>query len=754
MLKYFHDASGNVVSRALENGPSQIVGQPVRQVAAPGDIVTFSVVVADARAVTFQWRFNGADIPRATGDSLLLTSVNAADEGQYSVVVTNSVGSVTSASAALLLDSDRDGLPDSWEIAHFGNTSNQRSAGDPDGDGISNLDEFLDGTDPANKGSFRPRLTAHASTGGSLTVAPIKLSYDLGELVTLTPLPLPPSVFAGWSGDLSGTANPATLTMDRNKTVRARFASAVPLPTGLIALWRSEMDASDLIGGHDGTFFDGTVVTVPRVTASGKVGGAFDFDGTVHVRVPDSAALRPARLTVDAWVFPIAPSPGLNTIIARGSSKDDMDTWLLGLSNNRPEFWSHGNGLLQGPFSIPLNEWTHLAMTFDGLIERLYVNGAQVASRNELRSLDYDAAPVPVTIGSDWSSNVSSQRFNGRIDEISLYNRALTANEVLGIYNADFVGKNFSQPYFTSLSKLPDVILGANYAQPLTTILGTSPIGFSLTAGLLPAGVTVSPTGVVSGIPGMAGIFDFTVQATGADGMSTEQPCVLRVLQAVVPPADLVAWWRGEPGVGNVVADTSGKHDGSFFSGMVAGAPAHTPDGKVGSAFTFDGRLYVRVPDAVELRPPAITVEVWVFPTVLSGNHQTVIARGSSTDDNDTWYLGLFSGKPRFWSHGAVLLEGPSTIPLNEWTHLAITFDSSIKRLYVNGLEVARQGGLGPLVYDAAAVPVTIGADWAFNAPVALFSGRVDEVAIYSRALAADEVAAIYNADAAGKSVV
>ena len=87
--------------------PPQITGQPVKQVAAPGDIVTFSVVVADARAVTFQWKFNGTDIPGATGDSLLLTNVSTANEGQYSVVVTNSAGSVTSAPAALLLDSDR-----------------------------------------------------------------------------------------------------------------------------------------------------------------------------------------------------------------------------------------------------------------------------------------------------------------------------------------------------------------------------------------------------------------------------------------------------------------------------------------------------------------------------------------------------------------------------------------------------------------------------------------------------------------------
>ena len=138
----------------------KITGQPINRIAAPSETVTFSVVVSDARAVTFQWKFNGTDIPGATGDSLLLTNVNPASEGQYSVVVTNSEGSVTSAPAELLLDFDRDELPDSWETAHFGSTDSQRSAGDPDSDGVSNLDEFLDGTDPNVKGSLRPRLTA------------------------------------------------------------------------------------------------------------------------------------------------------------------------------------------------------------------------------------------------------------------------------------------------------------------------------------------------------------------------------------------------------------------------------------------------------------------------------------------------------------------------------------------------------------------------------------------------------------------
>ncbi len=279
MLKYSYDASGNLVNQA-EAGilPPQILSQPVKQIAELGQIATFSVVVADPTGAAFQWKFNGLNIPGATGDSLLLTNVGAANQGQYSVVVANSVGSVTSIPAALTLGKNGD-------------------AGDP---------------------SVSLRLVAYSDVGGTVTVAPMKLSYDPGDSVTLTAAPVAPSGFTGWAGDLTtgdlgATANPVSFVMNGNRTVRARFASAVPLPPGLVAFWRGETDARDVIGGHDGSFYSGTSIVAPSITPSGKVGGAFNFDGTVHVRVQNAAALKLAQFTVEAWVFPIVLSDQLET---------------------------------------------------------------------------------------------------------------------------------------------------------------------------------------------------------------------------------------------------------------------------------------------------------------------------------------------------------------------------------------------------------------------------------------------------------
>ena len=678
------------------------------------------MVVADARGVTFQWKFNGTDIPGATGDSLLLTNVSAANEGQYSVVVTNSAGSVTSAPAALMLDTDGDGLPDTWEKANFTdpdpthplNPANQRSAGDPDGDGISNLDEFLDGTNPTRTTSLRPRLTAYSDAGGSVMVAPMKLSYDLGETVTLTATPFAPNVFIGWAGDLKtgdliSTTNPVTFPMNGNKTVRARFATPVPLPTGLVACWRAENNAQDVSGVNNGTLVNSGTPAAEVSFGVGKVGRAFGFHGAA-IKALASTTLDVGvgnGLTIEAWIKPADLAHQYPLVEWNEGSRIGTHFWISAdfsgqggsgcLFANIVDTNQVFHFVISQAGLLNTSDWQHVALTYDKSsgMGRLFLNGVNVASANV-------GSFTPLTTPDLYLGHrLGAAFYSGLMDELTIYNRALTANEIFSIYNADFLGKDFTRPYFTSPSQLPAVALGADYTQQLRTILGTPPISFSLSAGALPPGMTLSSAGVVSGVPSTPGTFDFTVLATDAVGTSTEQLYVLRVLQPVALPADLIAWWRGEPAMGSAVPDIIGGHDGDFFSGNTAAAPVYAAHGKVGSAFAFDGTVYVRIPDAVELRPSEMTAEAWVFPTMQSGDHQSVIARGSSTNEDDIWWLGVFSGKPRFWSKhfglGMQVLEAPSAIPLNQWTHLAISFDGTTKRLYVNGAQVAFAGRTG-----------------------------------------------------------
>jgi hypothetical protein len=127
---------------------------------------------------------------------------------------------------------------------------------------------------------------------------------------------------------------------------------------------------------------------------------------------------------------------------------------------------------------------------------------------------------------------------------------------------------------------LPDVAPGASYSEQLTTVLGIAPTTFSVADGALPPGVALSSTSLVRGVTNISGTFDFTVAATDTAGESSEQLYVLRVLQSTAAPADMVAWWRGEPAAGNTVREIIGNHEGGFFSGSSATSASYTPTEK------------------------------------------------------------------------------------------------------------------------------------------------------------------------------
>ena len=219
------DAHGNLLLQTAGVSVAPVIlSHPHDQVVAPGALASFFVVAANIRGLSYQWRVNGANLSGATADTLLLTNVSTGNEGQYSVVLVNGSGSVTSAPAALLLDSDRDGLPDSWEQTYFGGLG-QKPTGDFDGDGVSNLDEFLQGTNPADSASLLFRLTL-VSDGGQVVVSPSRFTFTNGEVVTLTATAIAPNTFHGWRGATNTTTdNSITLTMDDNKTVYAYLGS-------------------------------------------------------------------------------------------------------------------------------------------------------------------------------------------------------------------------------------------------------------------------------------------------------------------------------------------------------------------------------------------------------------------------------------------------------------------------------------------------------------------------------------------------
>jgi hypothetical protein len=120
----------------------------------------------------------------------------------------------------LFIDTNANGIPDSWELAYFHNLASP--SGDADGDGVSNLQEYLDGTDPTNSLSALYRISL-GMDGGTVVLVPNQPAYTNGQTVTLTAIATNGTPFHAWIGDVNTHSNTISVVMNTNKFLSAYF---------------------------------------------------------------------------------------------------------------------------------------------------------------------------------------------------------------------------------------------------------------------------------------------------------------------------------------------------------------------------------------------------------------------------------------------------------------------------------------------------------------------------------------------------
>jgi hypothetical protein len=218
----------------------------------------------------------------------------------------------------------------------------------------------------------------------------------------------------------------------------------VPAPAGLVAWWPGDISAVDIVGTANGTLINGA-----GFVALGKVGPAFTFDGVDDsVQVPDSDLWTlPGDFTIDLWVkFASVPStlPGDPTvIIGNDEGSGDLNKWFFGLGNDtgNMELSFHINGpapgshwLVNVPFAPLVGQWYHLGVTRSGNTYTIYVDGGVAGS--EASAVTIPNPDAPLTIG-----QAEGLQTHGSIDEVEIFNRALSPAEIAAIHDAGSAGK-------------------------------------------------------------------------------------------------------------------------------------------------------------------------------------------------------------------------------------------------------------------------------------------------------------------------
>ena len=222
----------------------------------------------------------------------------------------------------------------------------------------------------------------------------------------------------------------------------------------MVGWWQGEGDAYDEISGSNGVVYPGTTFT------TGVVGQCFSFDGVsgcvMNTNTPPLTNIQDT-FTMEFWAYPRAGYrmlPEGGGVGTSGQSYAIFPDWggyggMAGagvcVGTNGISVMEHADNYMPSMLSYTndINGWVHVAVVYTNKQPVLYVNGVKV--RTGITSTETAVYPSK-NLGNSYASADGYQfdtygPYNGLLDEVSIYNRALSQDEILAIYNAGSSGK-------------------------------------------------------------------------------------------------------------------------------------------------------------------------------------------------------------------------------------------------------------------------------------------------------------------------
>jgi hypothetical protein len=201
----------------------------------------------------------------------------------------------------------------------------------------------------------------------------------------------------------------------------------------LLGDWRMDAIAGGTTSDSSGAGRTATVVGAPSLT-TGVYGQALSFNKSNYLLVDNAPALNPSnQITIAAWIKPT--TSGTQYVVRKGR-QDSTDGYELSLSSDGKVFVRFNQASSGDAFRVnstskyPTNgsTWLHVAATYDGSTIKLYVNGVLQGSKNATFQIASNSLPLAIGAQDD-----GYRGFAGAIDGVKLFNRALTAAEIVAL---------------------------------------------------------------------------------------------------------------------------------------------------------------------------------------------------------------------------------------------------------------------------------------------------------------------------------
>jgi len=517
------------------------------------------------------------------------------------------------------------------------------------------------------------------------------------------------------------------------------------------------------------------------VWTSGRYGGGLTFDGSNdYVAIGDvEQADGLDAVTVSTWVrFAVSGGGASETHFVDKSQCNGYPNggpWELGVSLFTPhkaEFVIYPQGGAPSSFltsgsgtrSLDDGTWHYVTGRYDGSNISVWVDGNLESSRSA-PGLTMANTSNSIELGGH-CNGFYSYPFNGTLDDVRIYDRALTASEILADMSTPVSTTSPppsspppSSPPDTSAPSTPSGLTSSTTSSQVTlswrvSTDDTGVAGYRVYRDGVPAGTSPSTSYTSTGLTANT-TYAYTVSAFDAAGNSSGQSPELWVTTssaaATSAPAPAAAY-HFDAGSGTALADSSGSgHTGTLVNG-----PTWTT-GKYNGGLAFDGSNdYVSVGDVAQMDGlSAITVSTWVkFAANGGGASETHLIDKSQCNgvpNGGPWELGVslfrshkaeFVVYPRNGSPSAYIASGSSGTSVDDGTWHFVTglYDGSSLSIWVDGnLENSRSAAGLTLASTQFGIEFGGRCNGYYQYP---FRGTLDDVRIYGRALTPSEIAA------------
>jgi hypothetical protein len=683
------------------------------------DEVTLSANVTGSLPLTYRWTFNGADIADVNTPFITLTDVTVEDDGEYILIVSNSEGEAETFPAYLTVDPTMipDILlqPESQSVFAGGSVSFMVEA---TGSISFQYQWQLNGVDIAD--ATEASLVLQNVTDAQQGNYSVKVSNEAGttvsEMATLSVITPEPGSYA------------ATVIEDNP-----------------ISYWRlgeeyGAMLIVDSIGGNPGIPSDSIILGEPGALAD-EDDTAVYFDGASKVDVAFTEALNPEVFTFEVWANVESGSTGYRSPMTSRADGPQRGYIFYANPNNEWQFWTGAGSSwhnVAGP-TVVEDEWTHLVGVYDGTTKSFYVNGVLVGAAETSVSLNDEHG---LRLGAGATEGTGNYFFQGYVDEAAVYNTALSSDRIMAHFLA---GLGSSTPPAIIQQPQGQTVLAGSTVTLDVMAFGSVPLSYQWKLnGQDIADATEASLVLEDLSSAQAG--NYTVDVSNSAGALTSSEATVTVItlpdktytQLILDDAP-VAYWRLDDQSGTVATDSMGGYDGEYLNGVSLGSlGALIDDDNTAATFSSADQQKIDVPHSFDLNPEIFSIEVWARVTGGASYRSPLTSRADGPQrgyiiyatPDDIWQF--WTGNGAGWDS----ISGPA-VAYNQWTHLVGAYDGSLKRFYVNGVEVGSQE-VWVQTNDEAILRIGGGAS---EGPGSFFfEGDVDEVAVYDQVLSPEQV--------------